>query len=551
MVRERKNSSRHRDNIDYFPMTSSSQKIVDSNDELMISQDFGYQSSNNIVSSLDTVTHSSAALVKHEVQPGGSSKEKSIASRRSRATHVSQPDFKKDARSIALSVFNMMNLVIGGGVIGLPFAAAQFGYVGFTMAIFTVVIIACCTQYFNLSAAQHLERIDPLIIPGYEELGYLAAGNKILGKRIVSAIVMFHTFTCCCAYSFVIRKECGPILARLINLVSGSETVNLATLRSDGGVEGRWYLNEKTLVGLFIAFIITPLACLRNVKNLGYTSAIAIFAIIFFVVTVITQKDFAAGQCPLEYPESCEHCPETTQECEAHPFRLSSDAIYSLPTLLFSFECHGTMLPIYCDLRRKSKGKMMKIILASLLLVVSVYTITAVFGYFSFFNHVNAEFLLMFEYLKMDSASTEIQVVIAKFMMVLVVTFSAPLFCFVLRKSIFLNIFPEEEPEFIAGKYHYGVTVTIMAIIYCIVVSVEDLKIFFAMGGQISATNLMIVFPSLFFIFICHKDKKLSLKTMLPWILIMFGIFNQTVMTYIIVSKELENSAHHGNTTAH
>jgi len=65
----------------------------------------------------------------------------------------------------------------------------------------------------------------------------------------------------------------------------------------------RWYLNEKTLVGLFIAFIITPLACLRNVKNLGYTSAIAIFAIIFFVVTVITQKDFAAEQCPLEYPE--------------------------------------------------------------------------------------------------------------------------------------------------------------------------------------------------------------------------------------------------------
>jgi len=533
---------------------SSSQKIVDSNDELMISQDFGYQSSNNIVSSLDTVTHSSAALVKHEVQPGAISKEKSIASRRSRATHVSQPDIRKDIRSIALSVFNMMNLVIGGGVIGLPFAAAQFGYVGFTLSIFTVVCIACITQYFNLSAAQRLERIDPLIIPGYEELGYLAAGNKVWGKRVVSAIVMFHTFTCCCAYSFVIRKECGPILARLINLLSGESTVDLAMLRSAGTIEGRWYLDEKILVGLFIAFIITPLACLRNVKNLGYTSAIAIFAIIFFVVTVITQQEFAADQCPLEYPPGCTHCPEDEQECQAHPFRLSPDAIYSLPTLLFSFECHGTMLPIYCDLRRKSKGKMMKIILASLLLVVTVYTITAVFGYLSFFNHVNSEFLLMFEYLNFDDVSTKIQVVVAKFMMVLVVTFSAPLFCFVLRKSIFLNVFPDEEPEFIAGKYHYGVTVVIMAFIYAIVVSVEDLKIFFAMGGQISATNLMIVFPSLFFIFICHKDRKLSLKTIVPWILIALGIFNQTVMTYVIVSNELDSGAHHsngGNVTAH
>lgn len=158
----------------------------------------------------------------------------------------------------------------------------------------------------------------------------------------------------------------------------------------------------------------------------------------------------------------------------------------------------------------------------------------------------------MFEYLNFDDVSTKIQVVVAKFMMVLVVTFSAPLFCFVLRKSIFLNVFPEEEPEFIAAKYHYGVTVLIMACIYAIVVSVEDLKIFFAMGGQISATNLMIVFPSLFFIFICHKDRKFSLKTIFPWILIALGIFNQTVMTYIIVAKELEPPHETGgNITAH
>ena len=29
---------------------------------------------------------------------------------------------------------------------------------------------------------------------------------------------MFHTFTCCCAYTFVIKKEAGPIIARLFNL---------------------------------------------------------------------------------------------------------------------------------------------------------------------------------------------------------------------------------------------------------------------------------------------------------------------------------------------
>ena len=35
-------------------------------------------------------------------------------------------------------------------------------------------------------------------------------------------------------------------------------------------------------------------------------------------------------------------------------------------------------------------------------------------------------------------------------MMVLVVTFSVPLFCFVFRKSVFLNIRPDEDPEFVS-----------------------------------------------------------------------------------------------------
>ena len=107
-------------------------------------------------------------------------------------------------------------------------------------------------------------------------------------------------------------------------------------------------------------------------------------------------------------------------------------------------------------------------------------------------------------------------------MMVLVVTFSVPLFCFVFRKSVFLNIKPDEDPEFVRffslifksnfvqahPAAHYGFTITVLICVYAIVISVNDLKLFFAIGGQISATNLMIVFPSIFYIFIVHKERK-------------------------------------------
>ena len=46
---------------------------------------------------------------------------------------------------------------------------------------------------------------------------------------------------------------------------------------------------------MFILFIITPLASLRNVRHLGWTSMMAILAIIFFVATVISKRTQAAA----------------------------------------------------------------------------------------------------------------------------------------------------------------------------------------------------------------------------------------------------------------
>ena len=50
---------------------------------------------------------------------------------------------------------------------------------------------------------------------------------------------MFHTFTCCCAYTFVIKEEVGPIIARIINLVrhKNNETlIDLEMFRSHDGL---------------------------------------------------------------------------------------------------------------------------------------------------------------------------------------------------------------------------------------------------------------------------------------------------------------------------
>ena len=57
---------------------------------------------------------------------------------------------------------------------------------------------------------------------------------------------------------------------------------------------------------------------------------------------------------------------------------------------------------------------MLKIIATSLTLVVTLYTLTALYGYKSFYNFTNSEFLLMFEYVVFDTTTIQIIILLAK-----------------------------------------------------------------------------------------------------------------------------------------
>ena len=112
---------------------------------------------------------------------------------------------------------------------------------------------------------------------------------------------MLHTFTCCCIYTFVIKNEAGPIVARIFNLFqNGTNEIDLELFRTGLPAE-LWYLDKKFTLGVFMIVIIMPLSLLRSVKHLGWTSMIAIISIVFFVATVISRQPDAAASCPIHY----------------------------------------------------------------------------------------------------------------------------------------------------------------------------------------------------------------------------------------------------------
>ena len=84
---------------------------------------------------------------------------------------------------------------------------------------------------------------------------------------------------------------------------------------------------------------------------------------------------------------------EPIQECVAHKFIINENTIYAIPMLLFSFMCHGNILSIVAELKSPTRRRMRQLIFGAAIPCTILYTLTALFGYFSYFNRTESMLL--------------------------------------------------------------------------------------------------------------------------------------------------------------
>jgi len=59
---------------------------------------------------------------------------------------------------------------------------------------------------------------------------------------------------------------------------------------------------------------------------------------------------------------------------------------YAIPTMVFAFQCHASVLPIYTELANPTKSRMHKVSLISIGNVFTLYFLSALFGYLTFYS---------------------------------------------------------------------------------------------------------------------------------------------------------------------
>lgn len=416
--------------------------------------------------------------------------------------------------SFASSVFNLMNAIMGSGILGLAYAMASTGIVGFSLLL---VLVSCLAAY---SVHLLLKLCDQTGINSYENLGERALRKP--GKVLVGCAILIQNVGAMSSYSFILKSELPAAIKGFLN------EENTGT---------PWYEDGHILLILITLCVILPLSILPRIGFLGYTSGLAFLFMLYFTVVIVLKK--WSVPCPLPsnitaLSGDCQVSNSSASECTARLFVLSGKSAYAIPTMAFSFLCHTAVLPIYCELDRPSKVRMQRVTNISIGLSFTIYLISALFGYLTFYAHVDSELLQGYDvYLPRD-----VLVMTVRLAILLAVLLTVPLIHFPARKAAVLLLFGARPFSWFV---HCLVTVCILAVVLILAIFVPDIRNVFGVVGSTTSSCLLFVFPGLFYLRISRQRFR-SLDYVGATLLVLFGVLVGAVSLTVIILTWVQSS---------
>uniref|UniRef100_A0A671N295 Sodium-coupled neutral amino acid transporter 3-like n=1 Tax=Sinocyclocheilus anshuiensis TaxID=1608454 RepID=A0A671N295_9TELE len=359
--------------------------------------------------------------------------------------------------SFGMSVFNLSNAIMGSGILGLSYAMANTGIILFLVLLTSIAVLSLYSVHLLLRSA------GVVGIRAYEQLGKRAFGHP------------------------------GKILAAVFWVSS-----NLISKLPLFCIFFEWFLNGNYLIIIVSVFIILPLALMRRLGYLGYTSGFSLTCMVFFLISVIYKK----FNIPCPFDGFTNHTAENISidgECEAKYFTINQQTAYTVPILAFAFVCHPEVLPIYTELRNPTKRRMQAIANVSILGMFVMYLLTAIFGYLTFYLNTEAE--LLHTYSKVDPLDRLILCV--RLAVLVAVTLTVPVVLFPIRRALLQLLFPDKPFHWLR---HISIALCLLFIANLLVIFVPNIRDIFGIIGATSAPSLIFILPGLFYIRIVSTE---------------------------------------------
>lgn len=420
--------------------------------------------------------------------------------------------------SFGMSVFNLSNAIMGSGILGLSFAMANTGILLFVILLFAVAILSLYSVHLLLVTAKEGGSLI------YEKLGERAFGWP--GKVAAFGSITLQNIGAMSSYLFIVKYELPEVIRAFLRLEENS---------------GEWYMDGNYVVVFVSIGIILPLSLLKNLGYLGYTSGFSLSCMVFFLGVLIYKKTILPCPLPFFYqhesnmsingsdalgmfalqnasalayiseavvngPHPDPHTPahDSTVQYTAHMandedmctpkyFVFNSQTAYTIPILAFAFVCHPEVLPIYSELKNRSRKKMQMVSNLSIVGMLVMYLLSALFGYLTFYDHVEAELLHTFtKVYKFDT-----MLLLVRLAVLTAVTLTVPIVLFPIRSSVNTLCFADKEFSWIR---HILIAAAILGFNNLLVIFVPTIRDIFGFIGASAATMLIFILPAAFYL---------------------------------------------------
>ncbi|TIB06657.1 hypothetical protein E3P96_00205 [Wallemia ichthyophaga] len=266
--------------------------------------------------------------------------------------------------SIPSSVANLANTIIGTGMLAMPSVISSTGLIPAVILILLSSFLSSFGLYLlHLSSTQ----LGSKRSSSFNAVANITYPNAAIYFDIAIALKCFGVAI---SYLLILGQLLPPLVTSFYHHLTPSHFDPPSAL-----------LSRHFWISLFVV-ILSPLAHMRHLNSLRYTSYISIFSATYLLMIVV----LCAIHSPIPLPP-----PGNITWA-----KFDSSAISKFPVLVFAFTCAQNFYPVKNELRSNSHGSTCAVIAISIGIAAGLYQIIGVLGYVTFGDKVNSNIMSMY-----------------------------------------------------------------------------------------------------------------------------------------------------------
>ncbi|KAJ6232995.1 amino acid transporter [Anaeramoeba flamelloides] len=350
------------------------------------------------------------------------------------------------------AIANLTNACMGAGILALPYAVSQIGWL-FGIIIFILVGLISWGSLQLLMLSSHYEKQYT-----YEELAKQVIGMKMY--VLVKITILTVTALASTNYLIIIGDSLPKVFE---SFEKTSDTI----------------LTSRVFISLIaISLGILPLSLMRKMDHLKFSSSLSFLSIAYVVVVIIYN-----------------HSSLTIKHLKTYAFNFDFiQFLTAFPIFIFCDSVHIVSVNVIKDLKKANTKNISKISISTLSSCNAVYIIASLFGFFTFGDKTPGDIIVGYP-------KHSIPIIAARFVLSIMATVSIPIFIFVARESINVLLFKDKP---FSWKRHIVITLSFCALITLLALTLPEVSFISALTGSTCSIVCVFIGPGLLW----YKSKR-------------------------------------------